>query len=137
MGKAGCVSARTGLKVSRKQRYEQAGRRAETLSAWVLRLKGYRIMERRYKTSVGEIDLIARRRNTLAIIEVKQRETLLAARESLTYRNRQRVMKAAELYVARTPHAQALAIRFDGVFIVGRGVWRWRIHHEIDLWRVY
>ncbi|MCR4283578.1 MAG: YraN family protein, partial [Bauldia sp.] len=37
---------------------EKRGRRAETLAAWLLRLKGYRVLARRYKTPAGEIDLI-------------------------------------------------------------------------------
>lgn len=60
-----------------KQTYEKAGRRAETLAVWYLRAKGYSIVERRYKTKTGEIDIIA-------IVEVKQRATQEAAEASLT-----------------------------------------------------
>lgn len=53
---------------------ELFGRRGETLAAWYLRLKGYRIVATRVKTPVGEIDLIARRFGTTAFIEVKARQ---------------------------------------------------------------
>ncbi len=56
-----------------KQIAEARGRRAENVAALYLRLKGYRILARRAKLFCGEIDLIARRSDTLAFIEVKYR----------------------------------------------------------------
>ena len=58
---------------SLRQGAELYGRKGETLAAWFLRLKGYRILESRYKTPVGEIDLIARRWGTTVFVEVKSR----------------------------------------------------------------
>ena len=54
---------------------EKRGRAAETVAAWWLRLRGWRILARRVRTPVGEVDLIARRRRTLAFVEVKARAT--------------------------------------------------------------
>ncbi|MCH7772468.1 MAG: YraN family protein [Bacteroidetes bacterium] len=51
------------------------GLRAESVAAWFLRLKGYRVLERRYRTSVGEIDIIVRRKNTIVFVEVKASRT--------------------------------------------------------------
>lgn len=57
-----------------RQRAERRGRRAEKIAAWFLRAKGYAVLARRYKTPVGEIDLVARRGRTLAFVEVKARK---------------------------------------------------------------
>ena len=56
-----------------RQRAFRAGRAAETLCCWALRLKGYRILARNWKTPVGEADIVARRGRVLAFIEVKAR----------------------------------------------------------------
>ena len=62
-----------------RRRNEQHGRNAETVAAWFLRLKGYRILARRVRTHVGEIDLIARHGDTLVFVEVKARRALDSA----------------------------------------------------------
>ncbi len=56
-----------------RARAEQRGRRGETLATWLLRLKGWRILDRRVKARGGEVDIVARRGDTLAFIEVKWR----------------------------------------------------------------
>ena len=84
---------------SDRQRRDATGRRAEILSAWLLRLKGYRILARRFKTPVGEIDLIAKRASTIAFIEVKARPTAAAAMESVSARQRRRITRAALVFL--------------------------------------
>ena len=114
-----------------RARHERAGRRAETLACLFLRLKGYYILRRRYKSGSGEIDIIARRRGMLAIVEVKQRTTLEAAEESLTPYAMRRISNAADDFIARTSSVQNLSVRFDAIFVIGM----WRIHHLEDAWR--
>ena len=63
---------------------ERRGRRSENLAAWLLMLKGYRILGFRLKTPQAEIDLLAKRGDVLAVVEVKQRATLEAALEAVT-----------------------------------------------------
>jgi Uncharacterised protein family UPF0102 len=53
----------------------RSGLFAETVTALLLRLKGHRIVARRYKTPVGEIDLVALKGRRLAFIEVRRRKT--------------------------------------------------------------
>ena len=56
------------------------GQKAETLAALWLRLKGYRILARRFRAPPGEIDLVARRGRVLALVEVKARADLAAGK---------------------------------------------------------
>jgi putative endonuclease len=97
-----------------------AGWRAETLAAWWLRLKGYRILARRHATPVGEIDLIARRGRTLAFVEVKARPDGRTARHAIAPRQRRRIARAAEAYLKRRPALATCTLRFDAVLIVPR-----------------
>ena len=59
----------------KRQQAEMRGHKAETAALWLLRLKGYRLLARRFKSNLGEIDLIMRRGKTTAFIEVKARKT--------------------------------------------------------------
>ena len=67
------MSATAHSKTLSRRRSERAGRRAEWIGALILTLKGYRILARRFRVHSGEIDLIARRGDVIAFIEVKAR----------------------------------------------------------------
>jgi putative endonuclease len=105
---------------ARRRGAEQWGRAAESLAAILLRLKGYRILARDLRSPVGEIDLIARRGRTLAFVEVKARAG--ADDEVLTARQRRRIVRAAQLFIARHPGLAALDVRFD-LILIGRRRW--------------
>ena len=116
---------------SDRQRRDATGRRAEIISAWLLRLKGYRILAQRFKTPVGEIDLIAKRASIIAFVEVKARPSAAAAMESVSARQRRRIARAALLFLQKRPHLAKLQIRFD-VILVTPGKWP---DHLVDAWR--
>jgi putative endonuclease len=78
---------------------ESAGRRGERLAGWWLRLKGWRILDRRVKTKAGEIDLVARRGNLIAFVEVKTRATAAELDHAIDERRLARVAAAAEMLV--------------------------------------
>ena len=80
-----------GSSKTERQRREAAGRWAETLAGLTLRLKFYRILARRYRCPVGEIDIIAARERTVVFIEAKARQTLEQAMKSVTPRQQQRI----------------------------------------------
>lgn len=94
------------------------GLAAETLAALYLRLKGYRIMERRYRAHLGEIDIIAKRYGVLAFIEVKFRRSHEEAAEAVDRINQSRVRKAAELYLAKHTEYTVFETRFDALVMV-------------------
>ncbi|WP_409432839.1 YraN family protein [Litorimonas sp. RW-G-Af-16] len=126
-------------KLSRQDR-EQAGRRAEAYAAAWLKLRGYKVLEMRYKTPDGEIDIIARKAAVLACIEVKQRSDAAQAVEAVTYSSEQRIMDAAEIYVTRNPHLlnEDFELRFDILYVIGRSGLRFdKIDHIKDAFRAY
>jgi len=97
---------------------ETRGRSSETLAAWLLRLKLYRILGRRVRTHAGEIDLIARSPGgILCFVEVKARRDQRSAIESVAQRQRARIERAASLYVAGKPNLARRGMRFDIVTV--------------------
>lgn len=103
------------------------GHRGEWLAALALMVKGYRIVARRYRTKLGEIDLIARRGDLIVIVEVKVRPTLASAMEAVAFMSERRIEAAADLWLARQPDYGHLSVRFDLVAILPR---RWPVHVE-------
>jgi putative endonuclease len=76
------------------------GLSAESRAAMRLVTKAYRIMARLWKTPFGEIDIVARRRRTLAFVEVKARGTYDEAAEAVTAHIKRRIIGAAEFWLA-------------------------------------
>lgn len=109
---------------------ERRGRRAEHLAIWWLRLKGYRLLAQDFRVPVGEIDLIMRRGATLAFVEVKRRADATAAAEAITPRQRQRIARAAQLYLQRRPDLGHLTYRFDAILLSPHRLPR----HIINAW---
>jgi putative endonuclease len=103
------------------------GRRSEWLAALALMVKGYRIVARRYRTKLGEIDLIARRGDLVLIVEVKARPTLAEAMDAVGYGAGRRIEAAADLWLVRQPDYARLSLRFDLVAVLPR---RWPVHVE-------
>lgn len=115
----------------RGARNHRAGLRAEALAVLLLRLKGYGILARRYRTPAGEIDIVARRLGRLAFVEVKTRGEAAAALESVTLRARGRIRRSAEHFLAAHPGLDGLRMGFDVVIVVPPGLPR----HLRDAWR--
>lgn len=86
----------------RRRVAERRGRRAETIAAWWLMLHGWRIVARRRRLPMIEVDLVARRGNVLAVVEVKRRATLEAALAAVTPAAARRLARAAEQVAAGT-----------------------------------
>ena len=87
--------------IVRRRRAERRGRLAEWLCLWHLRLRGWRIVARGWRCPAGEIDIVARRGGMLAIIEVKSRGDVAVAAAALAPRQRRRIARAAEAFLAR------------------------------------
>jgi putative endonuclease len=92
---------------------EQRGRRSELVAALFLMAKGYRLLARRFRTPVGEIDLIMRRGRTIVFVEVKQRPSEGEGLEAVGTKSRRRIARAADYWLAGKPAAAGLDRRFD------------------------
>lgn len=97
----------------------RTGLTAESRAAAFLAGRGYAIAARRFKSPVGEIDIVARRGPELLFVEVKARARLDDAALSLTPRQQRRIVAAAEAWLADHPDDGLRDIRFD-VILVGR-----------------
>ena len=106
-------------RLARRAAYRR-GLAGESLAAWLLRLKGYRILGRRVKTPVGEIDLIARRGDVVAFVEVKRRVASEDALTAVTPAGRRRIAAAARAWLARHPDHAHGTLRFDLVVVAAR-----------------
>jgi len=95
----------------------RTGISAESRAAVFLIAKGFRILARRWKSPVGEIDIVARRRSLLVFVEVKARHDLDDAAWSVTERQRSRIVAAAEVWLAQYPDDRIRDIRFDAVLV--------------------
>jgi len=90
---------------------------AESRAAAFLIAKGFRILSRRWRSPVGEIDIVARRRHLLIFVEVKARADFDRAAESVTPRQRQRIAAAAEVWLATNGADGFRDIRFDAILV--------------------
>jgi len=115
----------------KRRRAERRGRWAETIALWWLRLRGYRILARDFRTHLGEIDILARRGRTLVAIEVKARPDLVTASDALLPRQRRRIERALGHFLAHRPEFSQLALRFDVMLVMPRRLPR----HITDAWR--
>lgn len=104
----------------KRRRAEKRGHAAEYWAALYLMLKGYRILALRYRTPLGEIDLIARRKDVVAFIEVKARRSENGAVDAVSSQSQRRIRASADLWLARRKDAHLLSLRFDIVAVLPR-----------------
>lgn len=92
---------------------------AEIYALIFLFFKGYEILAWRYKTSLGEIDIIAAKRGQLICVEVKNRALMGSALEAVTPQMRSRIARCARHFIARQKRFSAVSIRFDLIAVSG------------------
>jgi putative endonuclease len=95
----------------------RVGLSAESRAAAYLIAKGFRIAARRFRSPVGEVDIVARRGRLLIFVEVKARNRLDDAAESLLPRQQRRIAAAAAAWLAEHPNDVESYIRFDAVLV--------------------
>ena len=98
----------------------RTGLSAETRATVYLMAKGYRILAKRFRTPYGEIDIVARRRNLLAFVEVKARASLDEAAYAVTPRQQRRIIDAAQAWLMTHPEHADFEMRFDVMLIAPR-----------------
>ncbi len=114
--------------LKRKRAYKR-GHVAEKLACLLLLLKGYSIKLRRYKTPVGEIDIIACRGDVTIFCEVKARTEYETAAESISIKQKERINRAAEYYMShlKSDLKNNKIYRCDVILITP---WKWPVHIE-------
>ncbi|MGE6742214.1 YraN family protein [Allorhizobium pseudoryzae] len=105
----------------KRRRAERRGRLAEYAAALFLRLKGYRILVMRYRTPSGEIDIIARRGDLIAFVEVKMRQDARNAVDAVGPATQHRIRAASNHWISRQSNAHLLSYRYD---IVAMQQWK-------------
>lgn len=98
----------------------RTGLSAESRAAAYLMAKGYRILAKRFRTPHGEIDLVAKRRNLIAFVEVKARASLDEAAYAVTPRQKARIIDAAQAWLVAHPEHAEFEMRFDAMLIAPR-----------------
>ena len=121
----------TELRARRGTTARKSGRAAEVVCAVWLILKGYRLLGFRLRTPMGEIDLLAAKGRTLAVVEVKRRADIASALDAVTYRQRERLRRAAQSIASSRPAFQNADIRLD---LIALAPGRWPRHIR-DAWR--
>jgi putative endonuclease len=94
------------------------GLSAESRAAAFLVAKGYRILARRFRTPLGEIDIVARRRSVLVFVEVKARDNFDEAAEAIGKRQQTRIIGAAQLWLVAHPEDAMRDMRFDAILVI-------------------
>jgi putative endonuclease len=108
----------------RRRRYLR-GHVSEWIAAASLLMRGYRILGLRVRTPLGEIDLIAKRGQRIAFIEVKRRKRLEDAEAALAPRQAERLRRAAEYWLSRRPAYVDCERGFDAILVLP---WRLPVH---------
>ncbi|CZT33901.1 YraN family protein [Rhizobium sp. 9140] len=115
----------TGTADRRRLQAVRKGALAEYFAALALMVRGYRIIAFRYRTKLGEIDIVARRGNLVACVEVKARPSVDAAIFAVSEQSKARIRRASELWLQKQRDADRLSIRYD---IIAVRPWRWPSH---------
>ena len=120
------MTAPPGNGTAKRQRAYRRGHADEWIAAAWLLMRGYRPIALRYKTKLGEIDLIVRRGNIIGFVEVKARRSVEAADDAITGAAERRIRNAADVWLSRHPDATGLSYRFDVVLVAP-----WRLPRHI------
>jgi putative endonuclease len=97
---------------------QQFGKTAESIAAGQLRKQGYKILAQNYRTSLGEIDIIAREMDVIVFIEVKARNSdrFGNAKQAVTLKKQKKIARVAVSYLKEINQPDARA-RFDVVAV--------------------
>ncbi len=110
------------------------GIKAEKIAGKYLQEEGFSIIKGRYKTKFGEIDIIAKQGNLLCFVEVKVRDRLEDAMESITKRLQKRIENSALFFICEYPEYMDYDMRFDVITISGDISGDMKISHLDNAW---
>lgn len=92
----------------------------ETLACNYLKKKGYKLIERNYKNKIGEIDIIASKKNMIVFVEVKTRETTMFGNpsEAVDYHKQNKIHKVSKRFLQENKLTD-VPCSFDVIEVVG------------------
>lgn len=100
---------------------KELGKKGEEIAIRFLKKNGYKIIERNYVCKVGEMDIIAREKDTLVFIEVKTRTSMAFGPPQLAVNStKQMQLSKVALYFLKEKELEDVKARFDVVAIVLR-----------------
>lgn len=103
---------------------------SEYFAAVYLVFKGYRIVEVRYKTPVGEIDIIAKKGGVLVCVEVKYRQHIDDGLFAISRSSQKRIIRALNVYLSCCKLTQGNDVRFDALILSPP----FSIKHVVNAW---
>ena len=104
------------MKYQNKSTYK-FGLFAESIAIVFLMLKGYSIVAKRYKTPLGEIDIIAKKAKSLIGIEVKARRKEFDISEVITRKQKKRIVNGIKMFLSKNQQYNDYTIRFDVIAV--------------------
>lgn len=119
-------------RLTRRDDRRGLGRHGEDLAAEHLLARGYEILERNWRCTAGELDLVARDGDCLAFVEVRTRrgQDMGSPEESITPAKQARLVTLAETYVADREWPGSWRIDVVAVEMDGRGRLQRLDHYE-------
>ena len=111
-------SSAAGRNAAARRKAYRRGHFSEYLAALYLLCKGYRILAIRHRTKVGEIDLIARRKDLVIFVEVKARMKEMDAVDAVGHATQRRIRAASDIWLSRRRDAGHLSLRYDIVAVL-------------------
>ena len=114
------MTRQAGFPDNRRVAAESRGRSAETKAMLLLLAKGYLPLARRWRSPVGELDLVVRRGRTLAFVEVKARPDFNTAAYAIAPLQQRRLVAASQAWLALNPAFAIYSMRFDAVLVAPR-----------------
>lgn len=103
-------------------RKTELGKEGEKLAIDYLMKKGYKILEKNFRTPIGEIDIIAKDKNQIVIIEVKRRlsEKYGQPEFAVNYKKQEKLKKLALYYICKL--GREYPVRFDVIAIKNKEI---------------
>lgn len=105
----------------KKRAAYRRGFMAEYAAALLLLFKGYRIVAMRYRTRVGEIDIVARRGDLVVFVEVKARRSVTTGIDSVGFETQRRIRAASNQWLSRQADFSRLSCRYDIIVVTSLG----------------
>jgi putative endonuclease len=106
-------------RIETRMEKKELGKKGEEMALRFLKKRGYRIIEQNYVCKMGEMDLIAKEKDTLAFIEVKTRtSTAFGPPQLAVNSSKQRQLSKVALYFLKEKKLEDVKARFDVVAII-------------------